>query len=262
MGERKFFNHMILKNPTFSTEPNKSEHRPVTPIFLQEQIRLPKDQWNEKFRRLIEEKTIENQQARAEETEESPEVLRERTFKRYMDGLGLDEEMMRGKKILDLGSGEGEFIQSLIEKGITPEAYGIDAQVDENSVENKLKGHLLQGNFEEDLPVQNVDYIVSVGAVSNGVWGGEETMNIKRIIKKSLASLKKDGEIRIYPIQEAAEANPLEGLKSSQEKWKELLKEISETHNVECKIEPRNIKVVGNSNDVILESVLVIRRKK
>jgi len=216
---------MIFENPTFSTEPNESEHRPVTPIFLQEQIRLPKDQWNEKFRQLIEEKTIENQQARearAEETEESPEVLRERTFKRYMDGLGLDEETMRGKKILDLGSGEGEFIQSLIEKGIAPEAYGIDVQVDENLVENKLKGHLLQGNFEEGLPVRNVDYIVSVGAVSNGVWGGEEVMNIKRIIKKSLASLKKDGEIRIYPIQEAAEANPLEGLKSSQKKMERI----------------------------------------
>jgi len=257
---------MSFERPNFNNESSKSEQESITPDFLQGQVRLPKDQWSEKFRRLIEEKTKENQQVQEgveeEEVVESPEVLRERTFKRYIEGLGLEEKSLQGKKVLDLGSGEGEFIKSLIEKGITPEAYGVDADLDETAIEDKFKKHLVRGNFEEDLPVQNVDYVVSVGAVSNGVWGGEETMDIRRIVEKSLASLKEDGEIRIYPIQEAAEANPLEGLQASQEKWKELLEEISKTQNVECKIEPRNIKVAGNSNDVILESVLVIHRKK
>lgn len=253
---------MSFENPTFNTEPKKSEQEKMTPDFLQEQIRLSKDQWSEEFKQLIEEKIKDNQQEQGKEAEESPEVLRERTFKRYVDGLGLDEENLRDKRVLDLGSGEGEFVKSLIEKGVTPEAYGLDAQTDESVVEDKMKGHLLKGNFEEDLPVQNIDYVVSVGAVSSGIWGGEEVMDIRRIIEKSLASLKEGGEIRIYPIQEAAKANPLEGLQASQEKWKELLEEISESQKVECKIEPRNIKVAGNSGDVILESVLIIRRKK
>ncbi len=188
--------------------------------------------------------------------------MREAAYKRYINDLELDEETIRNKKILDLGSGEGEFVKYLIEKGITPEAYGIDAQIDEKAVEAELKDHLLQGNFEEDLPVQDLDYVVSVGAVSNGIWGGEETMDIRRVVEKSLASLKEDGEIRIYPIQEAAQTNPLEGLQASQEKWKELLEEISQTQNAEYRIEPRNIKVTGNNNDVILESVLILRRKK
>ncbi len=191
---------MSFENPTFNTEPNKSEQEPMTPDFLQEQIRLPKDQWSGKFRQLIERKIKENQQGQKEETEESPETLRERTFKRYVNGLGLSEENMRNKRILDLGSGEGEFVKSLIDKGVTPEAYGLDAETDESAVEDKIKDHLLSGKFEEDLPIQNADYVVSVGTVSNGVWGGEE----------------------------AAKANPLEGLQASQEKWKELLEEIIE----------------------------------
>lgn len=253
---------MNFERPNFNTEFSKSEQEPVTPDFLREQVRLPKDQWSEKFNQLIEEKTRENQQENTAGAEESPEVLRERTFKRYVDGLGLDEARLRGKKILDLGSGEGEFVKTLIEKGVTPEAYGVDVELDETVIEDRFKNHLVRGNFEEDLPVQNVDYVVSVGAVSNGIWGDEEAMNIRRIVEKSLASLREDGEIRIYPIQEAAKATPLEGLQASQQKWKELLAEISETQKVECKIEPRDIKVAGNSNDIILESVLVIRRKK
>ena len=165
---------------------------------------------------------------------------------------------------MDLGTGGGEFVKSLIEKGITAEAYGIDVQVDEASIEDKFKSHITKGNFEEDFPVKNVDYVISVGAVSNGVWGGEEVMDIRRIIENSLDSLKEDGEIRIYPIQEAAKATPtpLVGLEGSQQKWGELLAEISETQGVEWKSEARNIKVTGNNNDIILESVLIIQKKR
>ncbi len=257
---------MSFERPNFNKEHSRSGQESITPDFLQEQVRLSKDQWDEKFRQLVEEKIRENQQAQecieGKSIVESPEALRERTFKRYIEGLGLSEESLRGKKVLDLGCGEGEFIKFLIEKDITPEAYGIDVKIDKTIIEDKFKKHLIRGNFEEDLPVQNVDYIVSVGAVSNAIWSGKEVMNIKRILEKSLASLKKDGEIRIYPIQEAAEATPLEGLRASKKKWEELLAEISEAQKVECKIEPRNIKVSGKNNDVILESVLIIQRKK
>jgi len=235
---------MDLERPNFNTEPSESEQELITPDSLQEQARLPMDRWNEEFRQLIKEKIRENQQEENDEIEESPEVLRERTFKRYTEGLGLNENSLRDKKILDIGSSKGEFVKSLIEKGISSEAYGIDTEFDEAAIENKFKDYITKGNFEEDFPVQNVDYVVSVGAV------------------KSLTSLKEDGEIRIYPIQEAAKATPLEGLEKSQQKWNELLTEISETQKVEYRVEPRNIKVTGNSNDIILESVLIIRRKK
>lgn len=251
---------MSFEGLNFNTEPKKAEQEPSA--FLQEQIRLPEAEWSETFRKLIEEKIQENQREQTNEQEATPEVQRELTYKRYADGLGLDESKLSGKKILDLGFGEGEFVQYLTEKGITPEAYGVDAELDEALIDGEIKSHFFIGNFEEDLPVTNVDYVVSLGAVSNGIWSGDERMNMKRIVEKSLASLKEDGEIRIYPIQEAAKATPLIGLEKSRKKWDELLAEISESLGVECKIEPRDIKVMGDSNDIFLESVLIIRKKK
>jgi len=252
---------MNFERPNVNMESNKFEENSTTPDFLQEQVRLPKDQWNEKFLKLVEEKIRENQKENNENLKELPEILQESTVRRYLEGLGLSEEKLKDKKVLDLGTGDGDFIKYLIEKDITQEAYGIDVAWNENSVEDKLKPHFFRGNFEEDLPIKNADYIISVGAVSNGIWAGEERMDIRRIIEKSLNALKKDGEILIYPIQEAAKATPLEGLQASQQKWDALLKEISNIHKVECKIEPRDIKVSGKNNDIILESVLIIKRK-
>lgn len=250
---------MSFENPTFNTE-SRTELKTITPDFLQKQIRLPKEQWAEEFKQLVE-KAKEREQKKGETTDKSPEILREQTFKRYMDGLGLNEQMIKGKRVLDLGCGEGEFVQSLIENDITPEAYGIDAETKESSVEDRMRGRLLQGDFEKDLPVQNVDYVVSVGAVSTAIWGEEGTINVKRVVENSLAVLKNEGEIRIYPIQEAAQANPLKGLQASQRRWKELIAEISETQGADCRVEPVNIKVAGKNNDVILESVLIIKKR-
>lgn len=79
---------MSFENPTFNTEPNKPEQEPIIPDFLQKQTRLPKAQWSEEFRQLIERKIKENQKEQGEETEESPEILRERTFSRYIEAVG------------------------------------------------------------------------------------------------------------------------------------------------------------------------------
>ena len=88
------------------SESAKFEQEPVSPDFLQEQIRLPRNQWSEKFRQLFEEKIAENQREKVDEPEESPESAQERTFRRYIEGLGLDESKLRNKKVLDLGCGD------------------------------------------------------------------------------------------------------------------------------------------------------------
>ena len=237
----------------------QSEKEPLGPAFLEEQIRLPRSEWDERFRNLIEEK-IQERQLPEEVREESPEREQERSFERYLKGLGLNEDALKDKKILDLGSGDGEFVRSLIEKGITKDAYGIDVAVDEITLNEKFKGHLLKSDFEHKLPVSNADYVVSVGAVSLGVWGGDEVMNIPRIIEHSLAALNKNGEIRIYPLQEAAVATPLEGLEESSKKWQELITKLSKEQNLECTIVPRNVKVIGDADDIMLQSVLVIKK--
>ena len=253
---------MNFEEQNFNTKPVKLEKESFfDPSFLQEQIRLPKNEWDEKFKKFIEEKIKENQGEKVEESEGTPEILQERTFKRYVDGLGLDESNLKNKKVLDLGAGEGEFIKYLIKKQITSEAFGIDINLKEKNIGEEFKDNFFEGSFEEDLPIKNVDYVISLGAVSNGVWAGEEVMNIQKIIEKSLSSLKENGEIRIYPIQESAKDNPLEGIDKSKQKWEELLEKISKTLEVDYKIQPRNVRITGYDNEIILDSVLIMRKR-
>ncbi|MFH1193049.1 MAG: class I SAM-dependent methyltransferase [Candidatus Jorgensenbacteria bacterium] len=242
---------------------SRPEQEPLSPEFLAEQVRLPREAWDEHFRKLIAEKSAENQKEIAEGMEESPEPPEVRTFHRYLEGLGLDENALRGKKILDLGCGEeGEFVKHCLERGITAEAYGVDAQADESAVPDNLKGHILKGYFENEAPIRDADYVISVGAISNSIWGGEEQGDTAKILERAVAAMKEGGEVRMYPMQEAAVAAPLEGLEASQKKWREILEKFSAHHGVEYQIEPRAIKVAGNANDIILESVLVLRKKK
>lgn len=242
-------------SPHFEGVENK-----ITPEFLSQQISLSKNEWSDSFHRYVESKIAERKQLEEEDTPKPKEILREETFNRYLKGLGLSEDDIRGKKILDLGCGEAEFIDSCISKGLTQEAYGMDLEV-RDDLENTHQGRIIRGSYENTLPIHGIDYIVSVGSVSNAVWGGETSMDIKKIIDNAVSSLKEKGEFRIYPIQQAAVATQLPVLEKSFKKWQELLDEASSLNQMEWHLEPRDIKVLGNDNDIILESVLVITKK-
>ncbi len=251
------------------------ENKLNNPQFLEGQFRLPKEQWDEQFRVLVQQKSEENQrmiqeaeeslgkefeESPQETSSRSPEVIRQETFERYVRGLGLSGEDLRGKSILDLGCHEGEFVEQLIKENITSEAYGLEAN-EEVAIKEDLKDHVLRGNFAKKLPKENLDYVVSVGAVSNYISEGKEGAEaIEDTIKNSLDSLKESGEVRIYPIQEAQENSELVGLIESRKSWGSLAEKISKEEGVTCSIEPRAVKVIGKNNDVILESVLVIRK--
>ncbi|MEJ0001829.1 MAG: class I SAM-dependent methyltransferase [bacterium] len=157
---------------------------------------------------------------------------------------------MKNKKVLDLGYGEGEFVKGLIEKGTTQEAYGVDEGSREVEADNAAEGHFFQGDFEKPLPVHDVDYVVSVGAVSLGISGTEKIMNIEAILENALAALKEKGEIRIYPIQEPAIANFYAHLDESRKTWEETVHEFAKSHGAEYSFVPRDILVTGYKNDV------------
>jgi len=85
------------------------ENKLNNPQFLEEQFRLPKEQWDEEFRAVVERKSEENQQMIKEAEESlgkefeespqetssrSPEVVRQETFERYARGLGLSESWL------------------------------------------------------------------------------------------------------------------------------------------------------------------------
>jgi len=241
--------------------------------FLQEQFRLPESDWDERFRELIRALIQENQQAilethenlekgvgdlTSEDKQENPEKLREELYAHYLSSLNLKESDLIDKSILDLGCGfAGFFVQYLIEHKITDNVLGVDLNLHEEKVNEKFKKNLIKGDLAGDLPMQNADYIFSVGAVS--MVGHFE--NKGQIVKKWIESLKAGGEIRIYPIPEPSEKFPWESVIQDWQEWNKFIQEINLEGVVECRLEPKGVRIIGKDNEMVLDHVMIIKRK-
>ncbi len=228
--------------------------------FLVKQISLPSEKWNDRFKEYIREKLEEKKKREKESEELSPEEAEELDFKRYLRALNIDFEKLKGKKILDLGCGEGGFVKKCVDKGIK-EVYGLDKKVNPESFEKRYKNHFLKGDFEKELPIRDFDYIFSVGAVFAPVEKSEKR-NPPKTLLFALEALKKNGEIRIYPICKAPPKSNLKGIEYSRKRWEEILKDLSKNKEINYVLQPIDIAVSGKKPDVWLEEVLIIKKNK
>ena len=86
-------------------------------------------------------------------------------------------------------------------------------------------------------------------------------MNMKKVLKNVVDLMKQGGEARIFPIQVSTKETPLVGLEASYSRWNKLIPEVSRDENIEWEFQPVDINIVGRDNDIILEEVLVLRKK-
>ena len=263
-----------------SIQNNKPENKSATNAFLLEQIHLPQNEWSPEFRKLVEEtrketgehtfRRLKLRAGREAETEQSPEAEWKDGFDWYEKQLGLSEKELRGKRVMDLGCGEGDFIKHLISKGITRDAYGVDIELD--SAEKEFEGHFFQQPSEEDLPVKDLDYIVASRSIwHDWKWTNGHIMDVEKVLDKSLSALKKGGEMRIYPIEESAVSNLDDEISKKweadqQQKWDTLLSDMAKKYGVKWTTEPRNlfvnyeIETIPSPRHVVLQSVLIIQK--
>jgi hypothetical protein len=224
--------------------------------FLLDQISLPNEKWSKEFVDYIEEKR--NEASKEESSEHLPDS--ELTYNRYLKGLELDEGDLKNKRILDLGCGEeGEFVKECIDKDLTGEIYGLDLEVNPDTFDENLKEHFFKKKFEDEFPVKNLDYVISVGALESPLDESDERKPTE-ILKYALEGLNDKGEIRIYPIRVAPPESGLEGIEYSRKKWDEIMNELASTENIKYKFKPIDIHVSANNEDVWLEEVLIIKK--
>ena len=236
----------------------ETEKTPAFKEFLIHQISLPHEEWSKEFKDYIEKKRNEESEKESglEQLSES-----ELTYKRYLKGLELTEEELKNKKILDLGCGEeGEFVKECIDKDLTKEIYGIDLEVDPDTFDEKLKDHFFKKEFEDEFPIKNLDYVISVGALEAPSDESDERKPVK-ILKYALEALNDKGEIKIYPIRKAPPESGLEGIEYSRKKWDEIMNEFASKEDVKYEFNPIDIRVSANNEDVWLEEVLTIKKK-
>lgn len=244
----------------------------LNPYYLQEQFRLPEESWNESFKELVRTLIEENQQAildaqknfekgvgdlTPEDEQENPEKLREELYGHYLNSLNITENDLKGKSILDLGCGfAGLFVQYLVDHKITDKVLGVDLNLHEEKVEERFRNNLVKGDLAGDLPMENADYIFSVGAVSMVA----HFENKDKIIKKWIENLANGGEIRIYPIPEPSPNFPWESLVQDWQEWNKIAKEVAEEGKIECVFEPKSVRVMGKNNEMVLDHLLVIKK--
>jgi len=273
---------MSIEASNLDSDNLKSNRESLAPDFLQQQIRLSENKWSPEFRKLIEEKTQEAIQknhkfrkliASQKEDVHIDPFTAEDSYKEYKNDLGLNENDLKGKRILDLGFGAGGFVKYLLLKKITSEAYGVDIDASEIFGEDVFKDHFFQGDFQEKLPVQNLDYIVSRQAIGHE-WQYEDGHKFSSVslLENSLAALKIGGEIKIPFGEEFAFSTPNaqvdEWNMESKRRWDESLIEICNTHNISYKIEPTGIVVYLSLDDdksdksITLKKILIVRKNE
>lgn len=225
--------------------------------FLAKQIALPREKWNEKFRQYIEQK-------RGDSSEEipkyNPEEEQEWNFQRYLKSLDLKKDDLINRKILDLGCGEGEFIKFCLGQGISTDVYGLDIQLEKEEINIGFRKYFLKGNFEEELPIKELDYIISVSAV-DAPHSEEVEKDLRKILVLALMAIKHNGEIRIFPIRKPGIGSGLRAIEFSYKKWMEILEQLSAKSLINYELKPIDIRVAGNKPDVWLEQVLIIKKK-
>jgi len=228
--------------------------------FLSDQISLPSEKWDKKFIDYIEEKRQIEEITEKEDYEDLPSG--EKTYKRYLKMLDLNEADLKNKRILDLGCGEeGEFVKECINKDITKDIYGLDFEIKPDIFDENLKNNFFQGVFEEGPPVKDLDYVLSVGAVQAPTEELDPT-DLVKILSYNIDAISDSGEIRITPIRKAPVQNELPGIEDSREKWAEALNRMADDKNIEYEFKPIDIVASNHNKDVWLDEVLIIKKKK
>ncbi len=135
------------------------------------------------------------------ETPEPPPFTDEEIFRQYMENLDLKPEDFN-KKILDVGSGSGQFARWAKEHHVSSEIYSL-----EPFQESSEKSKLARGKAET-IPFRNesFDLVVSSCAIpqiySEPQYEGRREEKIRESLLELLRVVKAGGEIRIGPIAE------------------------------------------------------------
>ncbi|PIU42683.1 MAG: hypothetical protein COS98_01630 [Parcubacteria group bacterium CG07_land_8_20_14_0_80_35_11] len=228
--------------------------------FLAEQISLPREKWDKRFKDYIEEKWQEETKISGEIPKPFPHETKEKDLKRYLEKLDLTKGQLERKRILDLGCGDGNFVKECLDKKITEDVFGFDYRIEPEAVPSEYRGHLIRADFEEEFPMKTFDLIVSFASLEAPSFIGEKK-NPKKSLLFALEALKEDGEIRIFPVRKAPPQSGLLGVEYSKKIWQEILRELKDEKGIKWESRPINIRVAGKNKDVWLEELLIIKKK-
>lgn len=155
--------------------------------------------------------------------EKTPELREEdekETFREYMRNLDLTPEDLTGK-VLDVGSGSGEFARYAKKEGISADIYDIDPS-EQTRRPNAVRGRARRMPF----PDGTFDMVISHAAIP-GVFISDDKEGVKSAIRDGLREIvrvcKPGGEIRLGRV---LKGDVYENQRLFAESLKEILDEL------------------------------------
>jgi len=152
-------------------------------------------------------------------------------FQEYVNDLKLTTEDLK-KKILDVGSGEGQFAKYLRELKINQEVYGLERSRKElSSSEKSVEGEATKLPFKNE----SFEMVISHESMPTLLYLSEDTKKaVKESISEMLRVLKKQGEIRLGPVAmwNKAEAENASALKETIEAFEQELDSLASENKV------------------------------
>ena len=133
---------------------------------------------------------------------ESYESL-EDAYRNYLEGLGFQEEDLRGKRILDVGAGSGQFVEALQQKQVASRAVSFSRFKPKRDLSQE-SGAFIQGVARELPCIDNsFDMVVSMYALpqtANSFGNHEHRLPreeaVARVVRECLRVVRPGGEIR------------------------------------------------------------------
>lgn len=125
---------------------------------------------------------------------------KERVVRGYFKDLGLVKSELKGRQVLDVGSGQDCFFaKHCQEQGITNDVYSIDLQIDSNN-EKDVVGDGVFLPFNDEV----FDLVISENAIPSMFYSILCMKDMREMFRQSIDEMlritKPGGEIRFYPV--------------------------------------------------------------
>lgn len=189
----------------------------------------------------------------------------EEVFREYVDDLMLQPEDF-DKKILDVGSGAGDFAKYARDHNISTEIYNLEPKNRLKIKEKTVRGRAQEIPFKDNI----FDLVLSRASFPYTIWGSRETdasgaAQIDRSLEDMLRVLKPGGEIRFGPIREGVKYE--EGKREIDQgyarfKWylEQSLKMLKTAHGAGVQIVPNGL--TGSADERENQFMIKIKKPK
>ncbi len=150
----------------------------------------------------------------------------ERVFQTYIENLQLEPQDFN-KKILDVGSGSGEFAKWAKEHGVSNNIFSVDKHNADSNAPKTARGEAEMLPFKD----RSFELVISNYSMPVLLYFVETPQKaIKKTLSEMLRVLKSNGEIRLAPV---AEREKPESLRDAYKPFNDEIEKLKKEHNVE-----------------------------